>query len=83
MDASGEEILSLLVDRVRSAGMDISLSGVNESVMKVLKRTYLIAKIGEDHVFPTIEKAIGSIHAGAHVGSREVACPLTTVCRLA
>jgi anti-anti-sigma factor len=83
MDASGEEILSLLVDRVRSADVDLSLSGVNESVMKVLKRTYLIAKIGEDHIFPTMEKAIGAIHAGAHQDSREVACPLTTVCRQA
>ena len=83
MDASGEEILSLLVDRVRSAGVDLSLSGVNESVMKVLKRTYLIAKIGEDHLFPTMEKAIGTIHAAAHLDSREVACPLTTVCHLA
>jgi anti-anti-sigma factor len=83
MDASGEEILSLLVDRVRSAGVDLSLSGVNESVMKVLKRTYLIAKIGEDHLFPTMEKAIGTIHAGAHLDSREAACPLTTVCHLA
>jgi anti-anti-sigma regulatory factor len=83
MDASGEEILSLLVDRVRSAGADLSLSGVNESVMKVLKRTYLIAKIGEDHIYPTMEKAIGAIHAVAHLGSQETACPLTTVCRLA
>ena len=83
MDASGEEILSLLVDRVRSAGVDLSLSGVNESVMKVLKRTYLIAKIGEDHLYSTMEKAISSIHTGAHLDSREVACPLTTVCRLA
>lgn len=83
MDASGEEILSLLVDRVRSAGVDLSMSGVNESVMKVLQRTYLIAKIGEDHIYPTMEKAIGAIHAGAHRGSQETACPLTTVCRLA
>ena len=83
MDASGEEILSLLIDRVRSAGVDLSLSGVNESVMKVLKRTYLIAKIGEDHIFPTMEKAIGAIHAGAHLDSRETTCPLTSVCRQA
>ncbi|MGD8242948.1 MAG: SulP family inorganic anion transporter [Desulfobacterales bacterium] len=83
MDASGEEILSLLVDRARSAGVDISLSGVNESVMKVLKRTYLIAKIGEDHIFPTMEKAITAIHTGAHLDSRETTCPLTTVSRQA
>ncbi len=83
IDASGEEILSLLVDRVRSAGIDLSFSGVNESVMKVLKRTYLVAKIGEDHIFPTMEKAIAAIHGGAHLNSHEVSCPLTTVCRLA
>jgi SulP family sulfate permease len=80
MDASGEEILSLLVERVRSAGVDLSFSGVNESVMKVLNRTHLTAKIGEDHIFPTMEKAIAAIHAGAHVGSQETACPLQTVC---
>jgi MFS superfamily sulfate permease-like transporter len=83
IDASGEEILSLLVDRVRSAGVDLSFSGINESVMKVLQRTFLIEKIGDDHVFPTMEKAVAAIHAGAHRGSDETACPLTTVCRLA
>ncbi len=61
IDASGEETLSLLVDRIRSAGVDISLSGVNETVMEVLKRTYLREKIGEDHIFPTMEKAV-AIH---------------------
>jgi MFS superfamily sulfate permease-like transporter len=50
IDASGEEALSLTVDRVRSARIDISLSGVNRSVMSVLKRTHLIVKIGEDHI---------------------------------
>ena len=56
IDASGEETLSLLIDRVRSAGIDISLSGINETVMGVLKRTHLREKIGEDHIFPTMEK---------------------------
>ncbi len=82
IDASGEETLSLLIDRVRSAGVDISLSGVNESVMKVLRRTHLPEKIGEDHLFPTMEKAINSVHAQSHKDSRESACPLLTVCEL-
>jgi sulfate permease, SulP family len=82
IDASGEEVLSLLVDRIRSAGLDISLTGVNESVMRVLKRTYLDAKIGEDHLFPTMEKAIEKIHPGAHLNSNEPECPLKTVCYL-
>ncbi len=82
IDASGEETLSLLVDQVRSAGVDISMSGVNESVMKVFGRTHFPAKLGEDHLFPTMEKAINIVHQTAHVNGEEEACPLLTVCRL-
>ena len=83
IDSSGEEALSLTVDRVRSAGIDISLSGVNRSVMKVLRRTHLIVKIGEDHIYPAIENAINAVHAITHRGGEEKDCPLTTVCRIA
>jgi SulP family sulfate permease len=82
IDASGEETLSLLVDRIRSAGVDVSLSGVNETVLSVLKRTYLIEKIGEDHIFPTMEKAVSSIYPQTHRDAAEEICPLLTVCPL-
>ncbi|MCG6879295.1 MAG: SulP family inorganic anion transporter [Deltaproteobacteria bacterium] len=82
IDASGEETLSLLVDRIRSAGLDISLSGINESVMKVLKRTHFLEKVGEDHVYPTMEKAIQSVHENSHEGGDEEICPLLTACHL-
>jgi SulP family sulfate permease len=80
MDASGEEVLSLIIDRVRSAGYQISLSGVKESVLAVMKRTHLYEKIGEEHIFPTQAAAVESVHAEAHAGSDEKACPLTSVC---
>jgi anti-anti-sigma factor len=83
IDASGEETLSLLVDRIRSAGIDISLSGVNESVMKVFERTHFREKLGEHHIYPTMERAINAIHEETHRGGSEEACPLLTVCRLA
>jgi SulP family sulfate permease len=82
IDASGEETLSLLVDRIRSAGVDVSLSGVNESVLAVLKRTYLREKIGEDHIFPTMEKAVSVIHPQTHQGVPEEVCPLLSACPL-
>lgn len=82
IDASGEETLSLLVDRVRSAGIDISLSGVNESVMHVFKRTYFTEKIGEDHLYPTMEKAIEAVYDETHSPGGEEICPLLNVCRL-
>ncbi len=79
IDASGEEALSLLVDRVRSSGVEISFSGVNESVMQVLERTHLIERIGRDRIFPTMERAVRAVHADAHVNGREQSCPLSSV----
>jgi SulP family sulfate permease len=76
IDASGEETLSLLVDRVRSAGVDISLSGVNESVMEVLRRTHFPEKLGEDHIYPTMERAIQAVHHQTHQPGEEDTCPL-------
>jgi MFS superfamily sulfate permease-like transporter len=82
IDASGEETISLLVDRVRSAGVDISMSGVNESVMKVFNRTHFSSKLGKDHLFPTMERAIDTIHHYAHSEAIEETCPLITTCLL-
>jgi len=82
IDASGEEALSLIVDRVRSAGIDISFSGVNESVMTVIERTHLLAKIGEDHIYPSMKKAISLVYENTHKGGSEENCPLTTVCAI-
>lgn len=50
--------------------------------MRVLKRTHLDAKIGSDHLFPTTEKAIETIHPLTHRGTAEAACPLMSVCYL-
>ena len=82
IDASGEETLSLLVDRVRSAGIDISLSGINEKVMSVLKGIHFPEKIGNDHIYPTMERAIESVYRVAHESGEEEVCPLRAVCHL-
>ncbi|MCB2226057.1 MAG: SulP family inorganic anion transporter [Desulfarculaceae bacterium] len=82
IDASGEDTLSLLVDQVRSAGYDISFSHLKENVLEAMKRTHLLAKIGEDHVYPLASVALGAIHESAHLGSDEETCPLMTVCPL-
>ncbi len=79
IDASGMEALSFVVDRIRRAGIEISLSGVNETVLTALTRTHLDAKIGEDHFFPNMHSAINAIHARTHMGSEEENCPLQSV----
>ncbi len=83
IDASGEEALALIVDRVRSAGYDISFSGFNANVLNVLKRTHLLENIGQNHIFPTMEKAIYAVHRHAHQDGNELECPLITFCHRA
>jgi MFS superfamily sulfate permease-like transporter len=80
LDASGEEMLSLLVSRLRESGHDVFISGLNDSVLDVMRRTHLYEKIGEDHLFRNVDKALGKIHEPAHRNSQEKECPLLTVC---
>lgn len=82
IDSSGEETLSLIVDRVRSNGIDISMSGVNEAVMEVFERTHFLERIGKDHIFPNLEKGIVAVHRYAHENNPEANCPLLNDCKL-
>jgi SulP family sulfate permease len=59
------------------------LSSVHEPVMQVLRRTHLLYKIGEDHIYPTLKQAIRAIHKQTHTGGSEKNCPLTSVRTLA
>jgi MFS superfamily sulfate permease-like transporter len=74
MDASGEEALSLLVDRVRAAGYTISICELNEDVTDVLARTYLRQKIGDENIYPSLADALEVIHPRSHDDGR--GCPL-------
>ncbi len=79
MDASGEEALSLLVERIRSRGCGISFSGVKERVLGVMKRTHLYEKIGEENIFSTLEGAIQRLYVTVHPRDLEgspCGCPL-------
>jgi len=80
MDATGEEVLSLIVDRVRSAGYEISFSGMKKNVLDLIKRTYLYEKIGKKYFFPTEGAAIEAIYKMTHHGTEEKECPLVTCC---
>jgi hypothetical protein len=74
-------MLSHLVDRLREAGYEVSLSGLKEGVQDVLQRTALYLKIGPENMYPTQAMAVAAIHARAHVQSTEKECPLLRVVR--
>jgi MFS superfamily sulfate permease-like transporter len=80
VDASGVDVLESMVDRLRSAGIDVSFSGVNNDVLDVMKRSHLLDKIGQDHLYPITRRAALHIHKQVHDSPEdELDCPLTIV----
>jgi MFS superfamily sulfate permease-like transporter len=80
LDASGEDMLSTIVTRLRFAEKDIYFCAFNDSVLDVLRRTHLYEKIGEDNIFLNVSLALEAIHGNAHLNSKEKKCPLQEVC---
>lgn len=76
LDASGADTLSILIDRLKGQGIMLSVSGLNDSVVDVLERTGLKAKIGENNIYHSVGRAIDNIWDSAHVNSTESKCPL-------
>jgi len=66
MDASGEEALSLLVDRVRSANLGFAMCGIKGQVMDVMERTQLLDKIGKENIYAGTEDATARIIEKVH-----------------
>nr|WP_321398383.1 SulP family inorganic anion transporter [uncultured Desulfobacter sp.] len=80
IDASGQEALALIIQRLRSAGYGVSLSGVNDAVHKVLARTHLLEEIGKHNIYSTMENAISSVYPQTHANTKEDQCPLLVNC---
>ena len=76
LDASGVDALSGLIDHLHGLKIQFSITGVNDSVMDVLKRTGLIAKMGDDHIFYSVTHAIEMVWEETHSDTDEVKCPL-------
>jgi len=66
LDASGEEVIHHLVDRLKSAGITLVFSGLKKQVLDVMRATGLFDAIGQDKLFATEDQAIASIYE--HLG---------------
>jgi len=80
LDASGVEVLSQQTDRLRQAGYDLSISGLRSPILDTLRRTGLLKKLGEDHIYLNVAEAARALHPLTHAHSLEAECPLLTVC---
>ncbi|NJN53236.1 MAG: SLC26A/SulP transporter family protein [Gammaproteobacteria bacterium] len=65
LDLSGAQVLAALVGRIKEAGNDVSLSGLRElehhtpfSVHEMLRELGVLALVGSDHVFTTLDRAL-------------------------
>jgi MFS superfamily sulfate permease-like transporter len=75
VDASGEETLRHVVERLRASNYQVVFSDVSDSVVDVLKRSHLYERVGAEHFYSTRAQAIAAVYARIHAGSSERDCP--------
>jgi sulfate permease, SulP family len=79
IDASGEDMLATLAERLRSNHISILFTGLKKQVLDVLQRTGLSDKIGASHFFRTEDQALE--YVWQQLGNHHAAeCPLNIVC---
>jgi SulP family sulfate permease len=62
LDASGEEVVHHLVERLRDSGMEIVFSGLKKQVLDVMRNTGLFDLISQNNIFATEDQAIAAIY---------------------
>ncbi|MDZ7595653.1 MAG: SulP family inorganic anion transporter [Thiobacillus sp.] len=62
LDASGEEVIHHLVERLHAAGITLVFSGLKKQVLDVMRATGLFEAIGQDKLFATVDQAIAAIY---------------------
>jgi SulP family sulfate permease len=63
LDASGDEVIHHLVERLRSGGVRVVFSGLKKQVLDVMRQSGLLAYLGEENIFADEERALDSIYA--------------------
>lgn len=62
IDASGEEIIHHVVERLHAANVMLVFSGLKRQCIDVMRQTGLIELVGEDNIFATESQAINAIY---------------------
>ena len=81
IDASGEEMIMLLAERLEKIGITLLFTGLKRQVLEVFQRTGLYARFGAQRFFRTDDQALE--FAWTQIGNNhEADCPLNIVCQL-
>ncbi|MDH5180463.1 MAG: sulfate permease [Gammaproteobacteria bacterium] len=62
LDASGEEVLRHVIERLSDSGITIAFSGLKRQVLRVMHRTKLFDVIGRDNIYATEDMALEAIY---------------------
>lgn len=77
LDASGEEVVHHLVERLRQSGVELVFSGLKKQVLDVMRNTGLIDLVGEHNIFATEDQALAAIYERlGDVAADDLLCPL-------
>jgi sulfate permease, SulP family len=63
LDASGDEVIHHIVERLRSNGIRVVFSGLKKQVTDVMHHSGLLGYIGEENIFSDEDKALDAIYA--------------------
>jgi len=79
IDASGEDVLHHVVQRLKDSGVTIVFSGLKKQILDVLKRTGVYDQIGEQNIHATSDIALNAIYQKLALlkdSEEDLFCPL-------
>jgi SulP family sulfate permease len=76
LDASGDEVIHHMVERLRANGIRVVLSGLKKQVLDVMEHSGLIKFIGQENIFPDEDKALASIYPEVLKANPQAQCRL-------
>ncbi len=79
LDASGEEVLHHVVQRMHDNGITVVFSGLKKQILDVMRRTGLYEQIGEQNIHATADMALKAIYQQLKLlkdSDEELFCPL-------
>jgi sulfate permease, SulP family len=62
LDATGEEVIKHLNERLRENGITLVFSGLKKQVLDVMRNTGLFEEIGQKHIFANEDQALAAIY---------------------
>ena len=68
LDASGEEVMRHIVERLNGSGINVVFSGLKKQVIDVMRATGLFDIVTQDNVYPTADLALDAIYTRAGEG---------------